>query len=48
MEQKETFSDITVKVSKEDELKQFVELFTLLIEIDQDIKKKEKQNDRHN
>jgi len=29
-------------------IKKLTELFSLLIEIDQDIKRKEKQNDRHN
>jgi|GEM_PF-5680858 len=38
--------------SKDDQavndVKKLTELFSLLIEIDQDIKRKEKQNDRHN
>lgn len=40
--------EVTSNNQNDNDIKKLADLFTLLIEIDQDIKKKEKQNDRHN
>lgn len=49
MEQKETISSTAGKDLKIDEMKKITDLFTLLMQIDQKIKRKDaKENDRHN